>query len=535
MTRQLQPVPLVSPGFAGLNKQESGQTSTTGPQFALELQNAVFDDANRVAARKGWITTAPTGLSANETIDVLFEYINASGVSVLIAVDSAFDIFSSANGGVSWTTRTGALTPPNSNIQFVNFNGSVLGIQDGEDIIEWDGVAASFTSVVESGGAQPTGAAGLSAFGRVWSVDSDGQTVKYSGLLDQDDWLAGGVGGSGAIDLRNVWTLGMDTVQALHAFGSTLIVFGKRHIVFYTDGSGSTLGVDPSQMYVSDTIEGTGTSHRDSVVQIGDDGDVWFLSDEGVQSLQRVQSERTNPLFTVTNNIRDFLLLQVQGETGRIHASHNSIEGWYLLNLPTQGAMVMLDTKLRLEDGTVRTAEWIGLQPMCMWTTVFEATERTLFGFEEDIGVYSGSDDGGSSYRFVYASPHLDLGAPMNEKLPKRLGTISVVSGTQTLIYKWGFDFGGLTRSLSQPVAGATGAEYGTAEYGANGVRDNTDPSLVAGVDISEYGGTLFLRILKVPADGRGRFVQVGLEIEIENATFALQELDIYAKVGRIA
>jgi hypothetical protein len=38
-----------------------------------------------------------------------------------------------------------------------------------------------------------------------------------------------------------------------------LIVFGKRHIIMWTDGAGAALGLDPGNIYVEDVIEGAGT------------------------------------------------------------------------------------------------------------------------------------------------------------------------------------------------------------------------------------------------------------------------------------
>ena len=101
------------------------------------------------------------------------------------------------------------------------------------------------------------------AFGRIWAVDDDKQTVRYCALLDETKWAT--ASGGGSIDMRNVWSNGMDYVTAISSIGSNLVIFGRKHIVIYTDGSGSELGVDPTQMYVVDIIEGTGCVARDSL------------------------------------------------------------------------------------------------------------------------------------------------------------------------------------------------------------------------------------------------------------------------------
>ena len=52
MAGELIPVTVVSPGFYGVNTQDSGTTVTK--EFALKAENAVIDNNGRLAARKGW-------------------------------------------------------------------------------------------------------------------------------------------------------------------------------------------------------------------------------------------------------------------------------------------------------------------------------------------------------------------------------------------------------------------------------------------------------------------------------------------------
>ena len=50
--KPIQPVSIVSPGFFGINTQDSGVTLDLS--FTLEADNAVIDKSGRMAARKGW-------------------------------------------------------------------------------------------------------------------------------------------------------------------------------------------------------------------------------------------------------------------------------------------------------------------------------------------------------------------------------------------------------------------------------------------------------------------------------------------------
>ncbi len=64
------PINLTAPAFNGLTLESSG--STLGPEWATELDNAVFDQAGRPSARKGW--TSETTSADTPIIMRIFEY-----------------------------------------------------------------------------------------------------------------------------------------------------------------------------------------------------------------------------------------------------------------------------------------------------------------------------------------------------------------------------------------------------------------------------------------------------------------------------
>ncbi len=280
---QIQPIDIVAPGAKGLNSEHANVLLE--PSWATVALNAVVNRSGRIAARKGWVDQTSNAISGTHTIDVLFEYLTLAGASVIIStannkIYKDVDDYTDAGNDITSSTA-----PSADHWKFINFNGKCLGFQRGEvPIVRTSGdfADASYT------GTGPDGNTAVAAFGRVWAADADLQTVRYSALLDDTDYSTDS--GGGTIDMSSVWTNGTDEIVAIAAIGANLVVFGKNHVVMWADGSGSEIGLDPVQIEVVDTIEGTGCIARDSV-QVTGEGDLLFLSRHGVQSLGRVRSK----------------------------------------------------------------------------------------------------------------------------------------------------------------------------------------------------------------------------------------------------
>jgi hypothetical protein len=523
--RQLAPITLVGPGFLGLNTQQATST-VLGPEWATQATNVVFDDANRLASRKGWVSQAVTPISGSPDIEQTFQLITAAGTTAQI---------SAANnrlwsGITAYTDITGAVTVTANDWQFVNFLDNVYGLQAGHALVQWTG-SGNATAVAPTSGTVPNGNCLLSAFGRLWGTTSDNQTIKYCGLLDAQNW---GSTGSGSINMRAIWTRGTDRVIGLAAFGAALVVFGERHIVIFIDGRGSTLGLDPATIYVVDTIEGTGLLARDSIQNLGE-GDLLFLSRTGIQSLQRVIENKTNPLVTVNRSTQDYVNAFVAQEApGKIRSVYSSVDKFYLLILPTSGRAFCFSTfQLDPTQGQLRTTEWDSMGPRCASA---QANGDILLGFAGRLGRYAEFSDNGAQYTLSYVSPHLVGGETFlhNLKIGKALGHVLLTTGTNQVTHAWGYDFKGLSRTLTRGVLGGAIPEYGTAEFGTNGVYNTTIPGLVPGTNISEWGGSVSLRVLDVPISGQGRWIQVGISCPISGSGLAIQELSLYVKAGRM-
>jgi hypothetical protein len=501
------------PGFMGLNTQQAG--SLLGPEWATALSNAVIDESSRVAARKGY-TAITTSAISSQPIVQLYELVESDGGTELIAFTDS-DVYSSTNGGTSWASIEGSLAIDDGDWTAVNFNDTIFAARDGEAPAIYTGTG-TFTAVADAN--CPKGGVVLSAFGRVWLSNVDGHQVHYSALLDATDWTSSD---SGVIDLWNVWP-DNDEIMGLAAHNGALVIFGRRTIVFYTDGQGSALGVDPTQMYVVDIIKGTGCIAKYSIQHV--DGDIWFLSEHGLQSLGRLQTERSNPLNNLSKNVQDELSQRVDtlsdiNDLRSVFSARNRV---YLLALPSgsgteTGVSFVFDTRGRLEDGSARCMGMWTLVPRAVVSSVDNSILMQVVGADGEIGSYSNQTDDGDSYIFTYESGWMDLTQQGFLLFPKRYEGIFYSDAAVTVQFKWAFDFENEFNVLSKTFVGSGGGmEWNVGEWGED-----------------EWSGGVLLRRGKTTPGLNGEYIKLGINSTIDGSTFAVQQLDLFAKIGRYA
>ena len=505
-------IPLNLPGFKGLNLQTRG--ALLGPEWATRLENTVLDKINRVAARKGYNETTVTGWSTENATQIA-EYRTHSGTRHIIAVTDGDTLYASTDAGVTYSDVTNTATVTDTNMQFVNFNDSLYGIQDGGTVVVYAG-----TNFVDHAPAGITdGSAGLSAFGRLWISDSNGHDIAYSALLDATDFNGSD---AGVISLENVWD-GTDVVVAMAEHNGALVVFGRRNIVVYTDGQGSALGIDPLQMYVADTISGIGCLARDTVQAV--DGDLWFLSETGLVSLQRLITQKSNPLSNLSSNIQDALLDDTLSTTATtIRSVYSPVDNLYLLSIPDGsgtteiGKAYAFDTRGKLEDGSARcTGIWFNLVPMGLLRDENNEMVLSIRSAPGGTGKYDGFLDDTTEYVMDWESAWTDLGDP-NLKILKRITGIFIVEQDTDVLFKCAFDFQTGRGSTAAKNLGGGGllSEYNIAEFG-----------------IGEYGGGIALREKSVACSGTGEHIKIGLTSQVKGE-LAIQQTAIYAKIGRL-
>lgn len=494
-------------GAKGLNLQSSG--SLLDPAWATKAQNMVFDTSGRLASRNGWSLLNATPMSGSPVVSQIFEYTPITGANQVVSTGGN----KLYKGTTTLTDVTGAVVPTANNWKLQNFNGSAYGLQASHPLIVWNG-SGNFAAVTASSGTVPDGNELLSAFGRLWGTDSTGQVIKYCNLLDAAAWS---VAGAGSINVTSVWGTGNDSIVALASYNNLLVVFGSRNIIIFQDGTGSKLGLDPVNIRVTDIVSGIGCIARDSVQNINGD-DLVFLSASGIQSLKRVIIERSNAIRNISLNVRDYLLSTAGSETpAGLRSTYNSFTGFYLLLAPVNGLLFCFDTKVTLDDATWRCTIWDHFIPTALVTLKDNAT--TYSGLAGQLYQYLGQSDNGVAYSASYESGWLDLDPQIRTRLKmlKRLQCLFANVGGGTLTLKWSYDFSDAFFVAQVALQVGSQAEWTFSEWG-----------------LDEWGGGQGIYSVETPASGEGQFVKIGAAATINNSQFALQHLQLYAKVGRV-
>jgi hypothetical protein len=344
----------------------------------------------------------------------------------------------------------------------------------------------------------------LTAYGRVWvaNIAGDRNTVYFSDLLDPAEWVAGS---AGYINLGEV-VPNNDSIVALAAYNGFLIIFCNRHIVVYANPT------NPASLQLQDLIVGTGCIARDSVQSIGTD--LLFLSQTGVQSLQRVIQEKSLPFRDISKNVRDDLISYANTESpANIKAVYYPTDAFYLLSFPSTGYTYCFDTRGTLENGAARTTIWRGINPTAFCLT----QDRQLYiGKAGYIGKYEGHTDNSVVYRMSYYTNYFDFEQPTTTKMLKRINVVAIGGSSQAISFKWAFDYISNYSSGVVSLDTMTVYEYGIAEY-----------------NIAEYSNGIALDNAQINAGGSGKVLQLGFEADINNASLSIQKIDFSLKAGK--
>ena len=525
----LVPIQLTAPALRGLNTE--GASSLLTPEWATSLNNAIFDSNGRAAVRKGWQTQ--TGTPAAGVIMRVHEYVKADGTIQTISSTDA-DIFKTSSAP---TTVEGTLSISEGNIKFVNFNNKCIALGTGtsSNPSVYTGTG-NFTTVTVASGTAPTGGIGTSAFGRLWVVDSDGHTIRYCALLDETKWAT--ADGGGTIDMAKVWPSGQDTVTAIEELAGDLVIFGKNNTVVWTDGQGSNVGINPLYIYISDTIPGIGCVSQFAITRAK--GDLWFLSYAGMQSLKRALQDKTTPTNNVSRNVQAQTLAYVAQETDKndITLVYSPPEDFVLCVFPQSNKVQCYDTSAPMEDGSHRVTEWTSTLQTASYFSSDQQLYGSMTGTVGEIMKHAGYSDDDTSYSFNYQSGWLEFGE-VNQylKFVKRLTSFMFVSADTAVNFTLNYDFNTNAFVESLSVAGGQGAEFGESEFTDSGTGlGYIFPSYPANQLLeTEFGGTIALRELSVPGVSGGQYIKVGCNLDTAEGNFALQSINLYAKIGRIA
>jgi len=514
--KQLQTVSVVSPGFYGLNTQDSSVTLSSN--FALTADNCIIDKFGRLGARKGWTQQTTTGVDelSNLNIEMLAEHTNADDTVVTLSAGNN-KLFTGGVGAVLTDVTPSLYTITDNNWKVASLNDHAMIVQAGHEPIIYTESASpvtqtmtDYTGVTQSYGSSfPRDV--LAAYGRFWS--HDGSTIYWSTDIADTAFPAFNGGTSGTLNIASVLPNNVDTVTALAAHNDFLIIFCSRNVVIYS-GASDPLG----DFKLSDVIAGVGCVARDSVQSTG--GDLIFLSDTGVRSLGRLLQEKSLPMRDLTRNVRDDLLetmgteLGIVGTYDKVRSVYSEVNAFYLLSFPSTSTVYCLDMRQALEDGSSRVTTW------STKTTAFlrNRARNVLLGKKNGIGLYTGYLDDTTQYRMKYFSNYMDMENSSMTKIVKKV-SITVIGGSgQSFVVKTGYDYLGAAFSYPFTINEGIGSEYGVAEY-----------------NIAEYTAGVLIDRVNAQVQGSGKVIQIGFEANVEGSEISVQKLDMFVKTGRIS
>jgi hypothetical protein len=338
----------------------------------------------------------------------------------------------------------------------------------------------------------------------VAGVTSAKTTVYYSKLLDGASFTGTG---SGLIDIESV-VGSSDEIVGISSHNNYLIIFCRNNIVIYNSPN------DPTNLSLADVVTGVGCIARDTIQQTGTD--LIFLSNSGLRSFNRVVQDKSMPMRDLSMNIRDDLVTYIAGEVlTEIKSVYFERDAFYLLVLPSLKQSFYFDLRKTLENGGARVTIWEGFIPKALCKT----RDRNLYlGMAGGIGRYFGYSDNGASYRLEYYTSNIDAGEPFSLKFLKKASMVVIASGSQDVIFKYGFDYKNVysSRTYTKDFTGGT-AEYNISEY-----------------NIGEFTSGTAINDITMHLGGSGKILQFGVEVPIEGAPVSLQQLTIYLKTGRM-
>jgi len=528
MAGQLKALSNAALGFLGLNTQESGVTLESG--YATKATNCIIDKFGRLGSRRGWapVTTSRGTLGSTTYLEALFEFIDVDLTPTIL----------SCGGGKMYSGSTTLTELPvkqadqttNLTITFVGnrwqfsqlaegagFGNSMYGFaaQKSNPLLVYrkaNHTGAYIWQRVGDYGSKPSGVTNFdpdcthTAFGRNWvaGVTSAKTTIYYSQLLDGA--LFSGTG-SGLIDIESV-VGSSDEITGISSHNNFLIIFCRNNIVIYNSPE------DPTNITLADVITGVGCIARDTIQQTGTD--LIFLSNSGLRSFNRVTQDKSMPMRDLSMNVRDDLVNYVAGESlTEIKSVYFERDAFYLLVLPSLQQSFYFDLRQTLPNGAARVTTWAEFIPKALCKT---RDRNLLLGMAGGVGRYFGYTDNGSSYRLEYFTSNIDAGEPFTLKFLKKASMVLIASGSQDVIFKYGFEYKNVysSRTYTKNFTGGD-AEYNISEY-----------------NIGEYTSGTAINDITMNLGGSGKILQFGVEIPIEGAPVSLQQLTIYLKTGKM-
>ena len=517
MAKQLLSQAISAPAFYGVNTQESGVTLQEG--FAVRADNAVIDKYGRLGARKGRdLLTKTLSLVEDDNVAVdlqgVSNFKNMAGVDTLISWSDT--TFYTGTTDLTPITPVGTVTAPvKGNWQSATLFDKHFFFQRGYIPLCYTG-GTTPTLVPVTASANYDGTVRqcntvLAAYGRLWAADTEeNKTIVYfTNILEGSEW---GSGTSGSLDISSVLTSGMDEIVSLGAHNGYLIIFCKNNIIIYGDTDNFQHTISARALTLVEVIEGVGCIARDSVQNTGTD--ILFLSNTGIRSLNRTVQEKSQPMRDISKNVRDDVLTSLTNQdTSQIKSVYSPIDALYLITFPLAKMTYCFDTRMPLEDGSLRATFWPNFLP----NGYLAVNNLVYFAGIDGVESYVGHKDLGQPYTMEYYSNYFDLGQPNISKIVKRISSTTVGTSGQVFTLRIGYDYSNtyFTYPFTLDIGSVT--EYGAAEYG-----------------VAEYVGTIQINNQSANCQGAGSIIQIGFSVVVNGGPFSLQRISLYAKQGKV-
>lgn len=568
--KQLEAISIVTPGFFGLNTQESGVTLS--PNYAQVADNVVIDKYGRLGSRKGWEMQTVSGSTVlgGNAVEFLFEHANT---------DDTLDILSAGNnkifeGVTTLTDITPALyTVTGNSWSGANIANTTLLVQDGHEPLIYNTAVSpvlqtitDFTSLSQNFGTDfPEGA--IAAWGRYWAFTKD--TVYWSTDVADGNFPAFNGGSSGSIAIAAVLPDNADDIVSVAVHNNFLIIMCKHNIVIYSNADNPL----SENFALQDIIVGVGCIAHKSVQNTG--ADLIFLSDTGIRSLGRLLQEKSLPMRDLTMNVRDDFLNDVTSELGitgnldKIASVYSEVNAFYLISFPAIDTVYCLDTRSSLENGASRVTVWSQYKANYF---LRRRNRDILIGKVDGIGKYIGYTDNGDSYQIKYFSHYFDFGTPTVNKIIKKISATILGGANQQFTIKVGTNYSSTYNSYPFILQPGETYEYNVDKYptytefkgvvadyaslplspslsDAYMTIDNNNVYQWDGstwqdltttwrtafsiADYSEFSRGIVLEKIRSSVGGYGSTIQVGFESDVNNAQISVQKLDVFIKTGR--
>lgn len=220
----------------------------------------------RIAKRRG-IAVSQAELAGGNPVTTLYQYKKSSGTDKLIAAANS-TVYDVAAG--VWTSKhAGAMS--GANVEFATFEDTLLMVGSTETTMKWDGVTASFSTLL---GTPPANAKFICVYkGRVFIANHAGgkSRLNYCAEGNAEDWTTAGQAGFYEIDPDDG-----DEITGMIAADNAIYIFKRRTVYML-------LGWNPSNFEIRPVKRNYGCAEHRSLVNMGPF--VIYLSDYGLHSI----------------------------------------------------------------------------------------------------------------------------------------------------------------------------------------------------------------------------------------------------------